>query len=217
MLHVNFETARYNMIEQQIRPWEILDQRILDLISDVPREDFVPKAYRNLAFVDTNTPLAHEQTMMSPKLEGRLLQALNLTQKETVLEIGTGSGYLTALLAKLAKHVDSVDIVDEFVKEAATKLNAFQNISLNTGDAINGWNSDTRYDVIVLTGSVPLLNPHFQAQLKDGGRLFAIVGEEPVMQAHLISRFADDFYTDILFETSLPPLLGAVEPDHFML
>ncbi|OAD21997.1 Protein-L-isoaspartate(D-aspartate) O-methyltransferase, partial [Candidatus Thiomargarita nelsonii] len=135
MLQVNIESARFNMIEQQIRPWEVLEQRILDLISDVPREDFVPMAYRNLAFADINIPLAHDQTMMSPKLEGRLLQTLNISAKDTVLEIGTGSGYLTALLAKLAKHVDSVDIFDDFIKEATTKLKAFHNISLYTGDA----------------------------------------------------------------------------------
>jgi protein-L-isoaspartate(D-aspartate) O-methyltransferase len=217
MLQVQAETARFNMIEQQIRPWEVLDQRILDLMSDVPREDFVPMAYRNLAFVDISIPLAHEQTMMPPKLEGRLLQTLSITPKDTVLEIGTGSGYLTALLAKLAKHVDSVDIFDDFVKEAATKLNAFHNISLNTGDAINGWNIDTGYDVIVLTGSVSMLKPHFQAQLNEGGRLFAIVGDEPVMQAHFISRVAGDFHTEILFETSLPPLIGTPAPDHFIL
>ncbi|MEN8217575.1 MAG: protein-L-isoaspartate O-methyltransferase [Pseudomonadota bacterium] len=217
MLQVQVETARFNMIEQQIRPWEVLEQRILDLMSDVPREDFVPMAYRNLAFVDISIPLAHEQTMMPPKLEGRLLQTLSITPKDTVLEIGTGCGYLTALLAKLAKHVDSVDIFDDFVKEAATKLNAFHNISLNTGDAINGWNIDTGYDVIVLTGSVSMLKPHFQAQLNEGGRLFAIVGDEPVMQAHLISRVAGDFHTEILFETSLPPLIGTPAPDHFIL
>jgi len=216
MLQVNIESARFNMIEQQIRPWEVLEQRILDLISDVPREDFVPMAYRNLAFADIDIPLAHEQTMMSPKLEGRLLQTLNISTKDRVLEIGTGSGYLTALLANLAKHVDSVDIFNDFVKEATTKLKAFHNISLYTGDAINGWH-DTGYDVIVLTGSVPILKPHFQAQLNEGGRLFAIVGEEPIMQAHLISRLGGNFYTEILFETSLPPLIGSPEPAHFIL
>ncbi len=219
MLQVNVKKARFNMIEQQIRPWEVLDQRVLNSISNLPREDFVPMAYRNLAFADINIPLAHDQVMMSPKLEGRLLQALRLTPNDTVLEIGTGSGYLTALLARSAKHVDSVDIFHDFVKEAANKLKALNihNVSLKTGDAINGWNSDTRYNVIVLTGSIPVLKPHFQTQLNKGGRLFAVVGEEPVMQAQLISYIWGDFQTEVLFETSLPPLLGAPTLDHFIL
>jgi len=216
MLQVHIENARFNMVEQQVRPWEVLDQRILDLMSDVAREDFVPRAYRNLAFADIDIPLAHDQVMMSPKLEGRLLQSLNISAEDTVLEVGTGSGYLTALLAKLAKRVDSVDIFEDFVREATTRLKAFGNISLYTGDAVNGWRTGG-YDVIVLTGSVPVLKPHFQGQLNEGGRLFAIVGEEPVMQAHLISRVAGNFYTEILFETSLPPLVGSSEPGHFML
>jgi len=212
MPQLNIEQARFNMIEQQIRPWDVLEQRILDLISQVPREDFVPMAYRNLAFVDVNIPLAHEQVMMSPKLEGRILQTLMLHANDTVLEIGTGSGYLTALLAKLVKHVDSVDIFEEFVTTAADKLNALniKNVSLETGDAINGWKRNTRYDVIVLTGSVPVLKPHFQAMLTEGGCLFAIVGEEPIMQAQLINRISEEeFDLEVLFETSFPPLVGA--------
>ncbi len=218
MLQVDSKQARFNMVEQQIRPWEVLNQQVLDLISEVPREDFVPTAYRNLAFADINIPLAHDQEMMSPKLEGRILQALQLTPKDSVLEIGTGSGYFTALLAKSAKHVDSVDIYDDFITEARSKLNALNinNVSLKTGDAINGWNLGRRYDVIVLTGSVPELKPHFQEQLNEAGRLFAIVGDEPIMHAHLITRIAGHFYTESLFETLLPPLLGALE-ENFVL
>jgi protein-L-isoaspartate(D-aspartate) O-methyltransferase len=218
MLQVNAKQARFNMVEQQVRPWEVLDQRTLDLISEVPREDFVPMAYRNLAFADFNIPLAHDQEMMPPKLEGRILQALQLTPKDSVLEIGTGSGYLTALLAKSAKHVDSVDIYEDFVTEATSKLNALNlhNVSLKIGDAINGWNLSTHYDAIVLTGSVPVLKPHFQEQLNEGGRLFAIIGDEPIMHAHLITRIAGSFYTENLFETLLPPLLGA-QVDNFVL
>lgn len=217
MLQVDTKQARFNMVEQQVRPWEVLDPQVLDLISEVPREDFVPMAYRNLAFADINIPLAHDQEMMSPKLEGRILQALQLTPKDSVLEIGTGSGYMTALLAKSAKHVDSVDIYEDFVTEARSKLNALNihNVSIKTGDAINGWNLGTRYDAIVLTGSVSVLKPHFQEQLNEGGRLFAIVGDEPIMQAHLITRIAGDFYKEVLFETLLPPLLGTPE-DHFV-
>jgi len=215
---MNIEQARFNMIEQQIRPWEVLDQRVLDLMSEVPREDFVPKDYRQLAFADTNIPLPHDQVMMSPKLEGRLLQALMLTPKDTVLEIGTGSGYLTALLAKSTRHVDSVDIFADVVETAQDQLNALNinNVSLQVGDAINGWNTDTHYDVIVLTGSVPLLQSHFQEQLKEGGGLFAIVGDEPVMEAWLINRVVgNNLDTEVLFETSLPPLLGAPTPARF--
>ncbi|RKZ92034.1 MAG: protein-L-isoaspartate O-methyltransferase [Candidatus Parabeggiatoa sp. nov. 1] len=220
MAPLNVEQARFNMVEQQIRPWEVLEQRVLDLISDVPREEFAPTAYHSLAFADINIPLAHDQAMMSPKVEGRLLQALMLRPSDTVLEIGTGSGYLTALLAKSAKHVESVDIFEGFVKAAEVKLKALNinNVSLNTGDAINGWNTGTRYDVIVLTGSAPILKPHFQTQLNEGGRLFAIVGEEPVMQAQLIHRINENEWNmDALFETSLPPLLGAPEPNRFVL
>ncbi len=219
MLQVNVEKARFNMINQQIRPWEVLDQRVLNLMSGVPRENFVPTAYHNLAFADINIPLAHDQVMMDPKTEGRLLQSLMLTPRDTVLEIGTGSGYLTALLAKSAKHVESVDIFEDFVKEAATKLSKLNinNVSLNTGDAVNGWNTDTHYDAIVLTGSVPLLAPHFLGQLNEGGRLFAIVSDAPAMQAQLISHVGGYFYTEVLFETSLPPLLGAPGMARFVL
>ncbi len=217
MLQVDTKQARFNMVEQQVRPWDVLDPQVLNLISEVPREDFVPTAYRNLAFADINIPLAHDQEMMSPKLEGRIVQSLRLTPKDSVLEIGTGSGYMTALLAKSAKHVDSVDIYEDFVTEVASKLNALNihNVSIKTGDAINGWNLSTRYDAIVLTGSVTLLKPHFQEQLNEGGRLLAIVGDEPIMQAHLITRIAGDFYTEALFETLLPPLLGTPE-GHFV-
>ncbi len=220
MSSLNIEQARYNMIEQQVRPWDVLDQRVLDLLAQVPREEFVPKAYRNLAFADINIPLAHDQIMMSPKMEGRLLQALRLNPNDTVLEIGTGSGYFTALLAKLAKHVESVDIFADFTQEAQAKLTTFNinNVYLQTGDAINGWNKEVRYDVIVLTGSVPSLKPHFQEQLNEGGCLFAIVGEEPVMQAQLMTRIsATETNLEILFETVLPPLLGAPSTESFIL
>ncbi|RKZ39664.1 MAG: protein-L-isoaspartate O-methyltransferase [Gammaproteobacteria bacterium] len=217
---MNIEQARFNMIEQQIRPWEVLDQQVLDLISNVPREEFVPSAYRHFAFTDTSIPIAHDQVMMFPKIEGRLLQALMLHSNDTVLEIGTGSGYLTALLAKSARHVDSVDIFEDLVKGAVTQLKALNinNVSLNIGDASKGWNTDTRYDVIVLTGSVPVLKSHFLEQLHCGGCLFAIVGKEPAMQALLINRIGEnEFDTEVLFETSLPPLVGVSEPERFVL
>lgn len=220
MSQLNIEQARFNMIEQQIRPWDVLNQRVLNLMSEVPREAFVPNTYHDFAFTDTNIPLANNQEMMSPKLEGRLLQALMLQPSDTVLEIGTGSGYLTALLAKSAKHVDSVDIFDDFIQSASDKLKALNinNVSLNLGDGINGWNLDNHYDVIVLTGSVHELKPHFQEQLNEGGCLFAIVGEEPVMHAQLLNRVTENhFDTTDLFETSLPPLLGTPESSRFVL
>ena len=216
----NFEQARFNMIEQQIRPWDVLDQRTLDLIASVPREQFVPQDYRKLAFADINIPLTQNQVMMSPKVEARLLQALRLNPNDSVLEIGTGSGYLTALLAKAAKHVDSVDIFPEFIQAAEVKLTALNinNVTLQVGDAINGWNTNVNYDVIVLTGSVPVLTSHFQDQLEAGGCLFAIIGEEPIMQAQLLTKVNQtETNLEILFETVLPPLLGAVSPPRFVL
>ena len=216
---MNIEQARFNMIEQQIRPWEVLEQRVLSLMAEVPREDFVPIAYRQLAFADINIPLAHDQVMMSPKLEGRLLQSLMLTPQDTVLEIGTGSGYLTALLSKLVTHVDSVDIFADVIATAQEKLDALNinNVSLHVADAIKGWNTDIKYDVIVLTGSVPLLESQFDQQLKKGGCLFAIVGNAPIMQAQLINRIdSNNLNTEVLFETSIPPLIGASNPNHFI-
>lgn len=219
MSQLDIEKARFNMIEQQVRPWEVLDQQVLDLMFQVPREVFVPPAYRNLAFADTNIPLAHAQVMLSPKLVGRLLQALSLQRRDRVLEIGTGSGYLTALLAKATKRVYSVDLFEDFIKAAEAKLKTsnLTNVSLSCGDAIQGWKSETRYDVIVLTGSVPTLDPIFQQQLNVGGRLFAVIGEAPVMQASLITHVnEEEWETEVLFETVLPPLIGVSEPKRFL-
>jgi protein-L-isoaspartate(D-aspartate) O-methyltransferase len=216
----NFEQARFNMIEQQIRPWDVLDQRTLDLVAHVPREQFVPQDYRKLAFADINIPLAKGQVMMSPKVEARLLQALRLNPNDSVLEIGTGSGYFTALLAKAAKRVESVDIFPEFIQAAEVKLQALNinNVTLQVGDAINGWSTKMNYDVIVLTGSVPVLTSHFQDQLDEGGCLFAIVGEEPIMQAQLLTKVSQtETHLEVLFETVLPPLLGTVSPPRFIL
>lgn len=220
MTEMNFEQARFNMIEQQIRPWEVLDQRVLDLLSEVPREDFVPPAFRNLALVDTNLPLGHEQVMMSPKVEARLLQAIDVQANETVLEIGTGSGYLTALLAKLAKQVYSIEIIPEFIKSAQVKLadHGINNVSLEEGDAAQGWSLDAPYDVIVITGSLPLLPDTFKQSLNIGGRLFTIVGDSPSMEATLITRVGEHEWTEEgLFEIDLPPLLNAIQPDRFEL
>lgn len=212
------ELARFNMIEQQIRPWEVLDPVVLDLIASTPREAFVSEEYQGLAFADIEIPLGHGQTMLSPKIEGRILQSLDIQPTDTVLEIGTGSGYLTALLAKLAKHVTSVELFDDLKAQAASRLAklGLQNITLEVGDAAQGW-SAVGFDVIVYTGSLPVAPSIAMKQaLNVGGRLFAVVGEAPVMEAMLIKRIAEDAYKqDIIFETCLPPLLHAAQPKRF--
>jgi protein-L-isoaspartate(D-aspartate) O-methyltransferase len=215
---MNFEQARLNMIEQQIRTWEVLDQKVLDLIARIHREDFVPEEYRQLALADTQLPLPHGQYTMTPKLEARLLQAVDLHKDDKVLEIGTGCAYLTALLAASAKHVTSVDIYPEFTEQAAEKLARYDlhNVTLETGDAVRGWSKHSPYDVIVVTGSVPVLESCFQEQLNGGGRLFVVAGASPAMEAMLITRISSqEWNREVLFETDLPPLVGARAPEKF--
>ena len=210
--------ARFNMIEQQIRPWEVLDERVLELMAEVPREDFVPEACRSLAYTDTAIPLGDGQVMMPPKLAARILQALDIRPTETVLEVGTGSGYFTALLARLARHVFSVDINPDMTRQAQEKLAAhgIHNVTLETGDGARGWEKHAPYDVIVLTGSVPVLPDSVREQLRTGGRLLAIVGDSPVMEVKLITRRGESDWTEeSLFETDLPPLMNAPQPDRF--
>jgi len=216
----SFEQARLNMIEQQIRTWEVLDQDVLDLITGVHREDFIPEEYRQLAFADVQLPLAHNQVTMTPKMEARLLQAVNIRQTDKVLEIGTGCAYMTALLAQSGSKTVTVDIFPDFVRDAEKKLARYNinNVTLDTGDAASGWDKDNIYDVIIVTGSVPVLNPCFQEQLAVKGRLFVIVGSSPVMEAQLITRIGDNEWSkEVLFETDLPPLIGVHAPDHFSL
>ncbi len=220
MSDMNLENARFNMIEQQIRPWEVLDQRVLDLLNELPREDFVPQRYRKLAYADTTIPLENGQVMMPPRVEARILQGLNIQADETVLEVGTGSGYVTALLASLAEHVYSVDINAEMTRTAGDKLadHGIVNVTLETGDAARGWDAHTPYDVIVITGSLPLLPDNFKQALKLGGRLLAIVGDSPVMEVVLISREGENEWAqETLFETDLPALINAPEPERFNL
>lgn len=216
---MNIEQARFNMVEQQIRPWEVLDQDVLDLLLRVRREEFVPEAYRALAFADLEIPLGHGEVMLTPKLEGRILQTVEPKKTDRVLEVGTGSGYLTALLAHAAHLVCSVEIVPEFSELAAHKLKAqgIGNIILEVGDAARGWQRTEPFDVIVLTGSVPVLPNAFQENLAIGGRLFAVVGDAPVMRAKLITRVAPNaFHAVELFETCVAPLRNAQRSSAFV-
>jgi protein-L-isoaspartate(D-aspartate) O-methyltransferase len=214
----DIERNRFFMVEQQIRTWEVLDPVVLDLLMRVHREDFVPPAHRALAFAEMEIPLGHGEMMLSPKTEARMLQSLMIKDSDSVLEIGTGSGFMTALLASLARHVYSVDSISEFSRSAATRLTAagIANVTLDTGDAARGWDKHGPYDVIVLTGSVPVLPESFQHSLNPGGRLIAVVGEAPVMQTQLVTRAAGGACSTVtLFETCIPPLKNALQPQRF--
>lgn len=220
MTAMNFDLARFNMIEQQIHTWEVLDRRVLEVLANTPRENFVPPQYRTLAFADLNIPLGHGQTMMTPKVEGRVLQALDIKPTDRILEVGTGSGYLTACLAKLGQHVYSVEFFPELKQAAEEALSAhgIRNVTLQVGDAATGWDRQAPYDVIVVTGSLPVLPAGFRESLAVGGRLFVIVGESPVMEALLITRISEnDWAQESLFEIDLPPLVNAPRPQQFSL
>ena len=217
---MNMQQARFNMVEQQIRPWEVLDSAVLDLMERSPREEYVPQEYKKLAYADIAIPLGDGEVMMPPRVEARLLQALEIKPGDEILEIGTGTGYLTSLLAQLGGRVTSVDISPGLATLGAENLDrhGIQNVSVETGDAVRGWTRDAPYDVIAVTGSVPVFEGQFQDQLKVGGRLFVIVGEAPAMEALLIDRAAEDQWSrESLFETVIPPLRGARQPDRFVL
>ena len=223
---MNLDQARFNMVEQQIRTWDVLDQEVLDLLFEIRREEFVPLAYRSLAFVDMEIPLGHGQVMLAPKLEARMLQELGVKSTDKVLEIGSGSGYMAALLARRAAFVDSVEIVPELNAFAAKNLaaHAIENVKLHMGDGAQGWPFDiaqdrpgASYDVIVLTGSTPVLAPQFLSQLNAGGRLLAVIGDAPVMKATLFTAAArGDVASVELFETCIAPLVNAPQPKRFV-
>lgn len=216
---MDIERFRFNMVEQQIRPWEVLDPVVLDLLMRVHREDFVPAQHRALAFADLEIPLGRGETMLSPKLEARMLQELGIQRGDSILEIGTGSGYMTALLASLGRHVYSVDIVPEFTRDAGSKLAeaGIRNVTLETGDAARGWDRHGPYDAIVLTGSVPVLPEGLQRSLNPGGRLLAVVGKAPAMQARLVTCAHAGAYGSVnLFETCIAPLRNALQPERFV-
>lgn len=213
----NLEQARFNMIEQQIRPCDVLEARILALLHHVRREQFVPEDKKSMAFMDMEIPLGFGVSMWQPKLEARALQELHLGRADRVLEVGTGSGYLTALLSALAGSVVSVEIEPALSEMAKANLQPLhrENITLEVGDASRGWGEG--YDAIVLTGSTPVLPHAFQSALNVGGRLFAIVGEAPVMEAKLITRVAPDIFETVnIMETSVAPLQNAQQPERFV-
>lgn len=207
------------MLGQQVRAWDVFDEKVLAAMRETPREHFVPASHRDLAFADTEIPLEHGQAMMAPKIEGRLLQALRLEPTDRVLEVGTGSGYMTACLARLSGHVDSVDIFSDFISAAGTLLAEHDagNVTLRTADALT-LSHRAEYDAIAVTGSVPALDDHFIRMLRPDGRLFIVVGRAPIMEARLITMHANGQWTEeSMFETYLTPLLNAERPEPFIL
>ncbi len=215
---MNIDFARQQMIDQQVRAWTVLDPAVLDVLSAIPREQFVPESYESMAFADMEIPLGHGEFMMTPTVEGRVLQALELDTSAHVLEIGTGSGFLAACLAKLSGTVTSVDIHEDFVRSAARKLTnaGIDNVELRTMDATREL-PGTRYDAIAVTGSIETFDTRFVDALRPGGRLFVVVGTPPIMEARLVRRAGDtDWRSEILFETSLAPLVHGTLPPQFV-
>ena len=216
---MNLEQARLNMVESQIRTWEVLDQTVLDLLLTIRREEFVPEKYRNLAFADLEIPIGHGEVMLAPKMEARMVQELDVRKTDKILEIGTGSGYVTALLAKLGGQVVTVERIKEFSLAATRRLagHGLQNVQLHAGDGAEGWPAQAPYDVILLTGSVPVLSESFQQQLAVGGRLLAVIGESPLMSANLITRVSERAFNSVgLFETAIPALQNVKQPERFV-
>ncbi len=212
------ELARQQMIQQQIRTWEVFDPEVLDVFGRVHREAYVPEAFRSLAFADTEIPIGHGETMLKPLIEGRILEAVDATEEGHVLEIGTGTGYLTACLAELAGHVTSVDIHGDFVEAARQRLAAagVENVTLDTMDATRQL-PEGPFDVVVVSGSIERFDPRFVEILNPGGRLFVVVGEAPIMEARLVTRRSgSDWQSDSLFETCLRPLVNGARPDEFL-
>lgn len=215
---MDLEQTRFNMVAQQIRTWYVLDDAVLDLLYKIKREEFVPTENLAMVFVDMETPLGFGQVMLTPKMEARILQELHIQKTDKILEVGSGSGYMTALLAARGAHVYSVEIIPELkaMAENNLKTHAITNVTLELGDAARGWSKHEPYDVIVLTASTPVLPDAFKNSLNPGGRLFAIVGEDPVMEALLITCVAPgEFTTTTLFETSTVPIINAQQPSRF--
>jgi len=216
---MNLEYARDQMLRQQVRAWEVLDDRVLEVMGSVPRELFVPAEYHDVAFADFEIPLGHGQTMMAPKVEGRLLQSLEVEPTDRVLEVGTGSGFLTACLARLADAVLSVDIYPDFVAAAGPRLDRqrVDNVELLAADALT-LDFEAEFDAIAVTGSVPELDEHFTRMLRPGGRLFVVAGRRPIMEAQLLTQSGVGAWSrQSLFETVLTPLVNAEKPQPFSL
>ncbi len=217
MLDRKLDYAREQMVSQQVRAWDVLDDRILDVLRRVPRERFVAAAYRDIAFADTEIPLPHGHLMLAPKVVGRILQAIDLQGTESVLEIGTGSGFLSACAAQLAPKVRSIEIVPEIATLARANLQAAETTGVEVldGDGLR-YGDDRQYDAIVVTASMPLYQPHFEQLLAPGGRLFVVVGDGAPMEARLVRRdAAGKLATTSLFETRLEPLVNARRPETF--
>lgn len=216
---MNTELARTNMINYQLRAWHVLDDGVLDLFNTLTRDAFVPEAFRELAYSDIEIPLGHGQFMLKPKEEARMIQALAIQPSDKILEVGTGSGYTTALLANKGYHVFSAEIIPELSDQALRKLAAHNilNVSLEVCDAANGWADHANYDVIAITGSLPYLPDDFKQELTIGGRLFAFIGAAPSMHATLITRTGETTWeTTTLYETVVPPLVNAPTPTGFV-
>lgn len=206
----DFSLARRNMTENQVRTYEVLSQRVLEVLEDLPREDFVPPRYRKLAYSDIAMPIGHDQVMLSPKIEGRILQAVYPQPHESVLEIGTGSGYFAACLARMACSVTSIDLFDDFREDAQQRLRALNlnNVELITENAARGPAQDTRYDVVVVEAALPRLNDTFHRYVREGGRLFLIVGGGPMKEGWLFTRLDGEIWnSESLFDTDLPYLI----------
>ncbi len=214
---MNSNFARQQMVEQQVRAWDVLNPSILEVLKTVPREQFVPAGFEALAFADTEIPIGHGQSMMTPTVEGRALQAVRLESSDNVLEIGTGTGFLTACLARLACSVTSIEIHEDLLKTASANLedSGIRDVELLAMDATQEL-PDEHYDAIVVTGSIQIFDPRFVMALNPGGRLFVVVGNAPVMNACLIRRTGDtDWLTEGLFETELTPLVNGQLPPQF--
>ena len=215
---MNIEQARFNMIEQQIRPWNVLDQDVLDLLVVVKREEFVPAAHKALAFVDTEIPLPGGEAMFTPKTEARILQEVMLKKHETVLEIGAGSGYMAALLAHKGRHVTTVEILPELkaMAEANLARAGVTNVTVEEGNGAAGWDKGAPFDVIVISGGLEVLPEAFLKQVKVGGRIAAIIGVAPVMSVNIITRVSETAYDTVkVFETNVKQLSGAKAVSHF--
>jgi protein-L-isoaspartate(D-aspartate) O-methyltransferase len=219
---MDFDKARFNMVEQQVRPWDVLDPRVLEVIGEIPRENFAPDQYKNLAYVDTGIPLgsyvvnhkSHPCNMAHPIIDGRILQELDIQGEDLILEIGTGSGYLTACLAKLGRHVDSVDINEDMTTIATKNLQALDinNVNLSTGDASKAWQQKRNYDVIAITAAMKTIPDSYKKLLKIDGRMFIVTGDAPAMTAYRVTRTEKNKWTtEKLFETSIEPMIETVK------